>query len=217
MSRKIEVNKGDKYGLFTVIDEDFSKERRSFLCKCSCGNERVVSLSNLRTGNSTNCGCIGRQKIVKRNIENKKHGLSGTRFYAIWNGMKDRCFNTNSKLYNNHGGRGITVCERWTENFDNFKDDMYELYLKHFNENGKNTSIERINVNGNYNIDNCKWATSKEQAQNRRNTVSYNGECASEAAKRLGGSSSLISDRIHKSGMSIEDAFTLPKLRIRKQ
>lgn len=95
-----------------------------------------------------------------------KHGMTGTRFYSIWVGMKSRC---NNESWTNYGGRGITYCKEWEE-FINFKNDMYESYLQHVDKYGeKQTSLERKNVNGNYTPSNCKWATRKEQNDNKRN------------------------------------------------
>jgi hypothetical protein len=97
------------------------------------------------------------------------HGFRYTRFYNIWKRMKDRCNNQNNIDYHRYGGRGIKVCDSWTSNFENFRDDMYESYLCHSEINGeKNTSIDRIDTNGNYCKENCKWSTPQEQRLNQR-------------------------------------------------
>ncbi|MGH7974979.1 MAG: hypothetical protein ACREBR_05610 [bacterium] len=102
---------------------------------------------------------------------NFKHGEGKTRFYIIWAGMKTRCLNKNTSYYNRYGGRGIKMCDRWLS-FLNFKDDMYQLYLDHVKEFGESsTSLDRKDVNKNYELSNCKWATNSEQVRNCRDST----------------------------------------------
>ena len=125
-----------------------------FLCKCSCGIEKAVLLSQLRSGKSKSCGCYRIDKRVK-------HGMSKTKIYRTWLNMIHRCNNPKVNYYCHYGGRGIKVCERWMK-FENFYADM--------GEQPENTYLDRINPNDNYQPSNCRWATWDEQCNNKRNT-----------------------------------------------
>jgi hypothetical protein len=153
------------YGSLTVVGY-MGMEGRSiarWLCMCACGEESVVNGSNLKSGSTKSCGC-------QRNKFNRvTHGLSKTAEYRVWRGMLTRCGNPKDHTYHNYGGRGITVCERWLK-FKNFSADMGR-------RPSKDHSIDRINNNGNYEPENCRWATIAEQRSNQRtNTLlTYQG------------------------------------------
>jgi hypothetical protein len=139
------------------------------------------------------------------------HGMSNTPFFKKWGGIKQRCGDKNNK---NYGGRGIIICESWMD-FENFRNDMYESYLKHINKHGKeNTSIDRINVNGNYCPENCRWATRNEQANNTRCSrfFEYNGETKTIAqwAKKFNMGVKTLESRIKLQGKSIKEALETP-------
>ena len=136
-----------------------------WLCKCKCGNTKIISGASLKYGTTKSCGCLRREMMRDKQT---KHGMSDTRFYRIWQAMITRCTNERDKHYSIYGGRGITVATRWRD-FENFKKDMYESYLKHAELHGEEmTSIDRINSDGNYEVSNCKWSTPLEQVRNRK-------------------------------------------------
>ena len=202
---------GKRFGRLTVISKaDPIKEgssgrlRPAVLCKCDCGKEKVVRIMCLKRGSCVSCGCLARDNASKRLL---KHGMTHTRLFSIWDGMLDRCYHSYSIMYKNYGGRGISICDEWLKDFINFYhwaiDNGYEDDL----------TIDRINNDGNYEPSNCRWATYKEQARNKRNnhTLTFNGETKtiSEWAETIGIPASTLGNRIYK-GMPIERALTMP-------
>lgn len=160
---------GKKFDYITVIKEigRAKNNEKLYLCKCDCGNQIVRSkyYFNKKFANPISCGCVKR-------TSKRKHNMAGTRIYKRWLDMKHRCYGVNSNDYKDYGGRGIVVCDEWLHDFNAF----YKWSI----ENGytDKLSLDRIDVNGNYEPDNCRWTTAKVQAHNRRNTiyVTYHGE-----------------------------------------
>lgn len=166
--RKCKEMIGKKFGRWTVIEKSYSKNNTIYwLCQCECGEVRKIGGSTLRMGHSKSCGCFAREIHRNRLLT---HGMTKTRFHHTWCSMNRRCKDKNEK---NYGGRGISVCKEWFK-FKNFYNNMYKSYEEHFKQYGKaDTTIERINNNGNYEISNCRWATLKEQANNKRNNIIF--------------------------------------------
>ena len=154
---------GQKFGKLTVKKfVDVKNENSRFLCKCKCGNEKIVYGNHLKTGNTQSCGCL-----KKENMSNLIHGMLKTRFYKIWHGIKTRCLNKNHRSYKYYGGKGIGISDNWL-NFEQFKKYMYRGYLKHSEKFGeKETTIDRIKNDRNYSKENCRWATWELQFSNK--------------------------------------------------
>lgn len=197
---------GERYNRLLIIGLH-STNPIKWAVKCDCGKEMVVFASNL--GRSTkSCGCLKRENMAS--IQHR-HGCYGTPEYVSWNGLKGRCCNPNNPKFHDYGGRGIKICERWLASFENFLADMgHKPSQKH--------SIERVDVNGNYEPSNCVWATQKVQSNNQRSNVrlEYNGEnlTAAQWSEKTGFSYSAIMRRIN-SGWSASEIVETP-IRFRK-
>ena len=166
MAKKIEMI-GKKFDRLEVIEEAGRNHRMEvlWLCVCDCGNEVVINGVNLRSGNSKSCGCRRKEAASKSFT---KHGRSSTRLYQIWNQVVQRCTNPKSEKYEYYGGRGIKLCDRWLD-VDLFFVDMEEVYDKHVDIYGeKDTTIDRIDPNGDYEPNNCRWTTRSQQSRNTR-------------------------------------------------
>ena len=197
---------GRIFGRLTVLcfaGRNKSKNR-TWLCRCECGTELPISSSNLLSGASESCGCLKMEALIKRNT---KHGQSKrvgeSREHAVWCGMRQRCTNPKSRNWNDYGGRGIRVCERW-DSFTNFLADMGPCPDEY--------TIERKDNNGNYEPSNCIWATRKVQARNKRNVRLYefNGESRSihEWSEITGIHVETLRNRLKRYKWSIEKALT---------
>ena len=195
---------GKKIGNLTVLGREGTKHYKCgktdslWRCKCDCGNEIIITGYCLMRG--TSCGCE-RRKHISESLTT--HGGTRTKLYGVWLTMKNRCHNHNTKSYSNYGGRGISVCDEWRNDFSSFK--------KWADENGyqDGLTIERINNDGNYEPGNCRWATVLEQARNKRNNhyVIYKGVryTITELGRVTGVDRRKIAVRL-KRGMSVEEA-----------
>ena len=203
--RRIRDLSGLEFDRLTVIEYHHTVNGLSYWrCRCKCGNEKIIRGQCLLSGESRSCGCLARELSSTRN---STHNGRKTRLYHVWIDMKQRCTNANQPDYPNWGGRGIRVCEEWMNSFESFRDwalrSGYDPKL----------SIDRIDVNGNYEPSNCRWITMKEQNSNRRSNkwIEYNGErhTVTQWSEILGGNRNLVSRRL-KCGWSVEKALTTP-------
>lgn len=194
---------GQRFGRLLAINTTEKDKQGRYLwnCQCDCGKTIKSCFSDLKEGKRKSCGCFKRDNIVSFNL---KHGNCNTRIYKIWAGIKSRCYNSNEANYKNYGGRGIIVCDEWRNNFQAF----YNWAI--LNGYDDNLSIERIDVNGNYCPENCKWATIKEQNSNTRRNIliTYNGETKTlkEWSSCLKLNYSTVYSR-YKKGNTIEEIF----------
>ena len=150
-----------RFGRFVIVarNENNKAGKAQFICKCDCGKIAIVSSRSLRNGDTKSCGCLLSEKSRERAI---KHGLRQSRLYRIYYGMKARCNNSNNVKYAHYGGRGISVCAEWRDDFKAFYDwAMSRGY-------SDDLTIDRVDVNGNYEPSNCRWATYTQQNLNRR-------------------------------------------------
>lgn len=174
MSKFVDLT-GKRFGRLTVIEraknhiQPSGQSRPMWLCKCDCGNDAIICSSHLKIGKTKSCGCYVREIYSKIH---KTHGKTNTRLYRIWNGMKQRCCYVKDKRYENYGGRGIAVCDEWKNNFEKFYGWAIE------NGYSESLTIDRINNDGNYEPNNCRWISNKQQQSNRQNNrhITLNGE-----------------------------------------
>jgi len=202
---------GAKVGKLTVIKLGKRSNRGDirWWCRCECGNNCLVWASSLTSGHTLSCGCY---KRLRTSQTHRTHQMSNTRFYKTWADVVSRCQYKGNKYYKNYGGRGIQVCNSW-KLFQVFRKDMYKSYLAHSKIHGeRNTTIDRINVNGNYSLSNCKWATRQEQVRNKRTNrkIKFSGKTMvlSDWAKEYGLNKSSLWRKVVQKGVPLPEAIS---------
>lgn len=204
---KLNIQEGDRFGRLEVLFECARSDsnKRRMLCQCDCGTQKILLLTTLRTGRAKSCGCYQKECRGKSSVI---HGMARkgkvSSEFNIWAAMKDRCYNTNNHAYSRYGGRGIKVCNRWLESFQNFYEDMGP-------RPSSNYSIDRKDVNGNYELSNCRWADNYVQAGNTRSNrvIEYNGYqlILNEWARKLNVSRERISSLVRYTNRNWTEAI----------
>jgi hypothetical protein len=189
---------GTRFGRLVVWHPLFMRHQKPFFrCVCDCGNYHDTDIYSVINGKTSSCGCYQKEAPIT-------HGQAYSPTYHSWQHIKQRCSDPNFPNFKDYGGRGVSYCARW-ESFENFLEDMGER------PDGK--TIDREDVDGNYTPDNCRWATSEEQARNKRNTVylKVDGRVATipEHCERLGLNGSTVRTRLSR-GWSVDTAFKKP-------
>lgn len=203
---------GLKFERLTVLERaadqvsPSGRHRVMWVCKCDCGNIKIVNGENLRRGLACSCGCL------RKELQSAKQGThreSDSPLYRIWCAMKARCYNPNVKSYDRYGGRGIFVCDEWREHYENFSAWAKEAGFS------EGLTIDRIDNDDGYYPDNCRWVTSKEQSNNRSSNrnIMYNNEIhnVSQWAEIMHINKSTVYSRV-ASGKSFEEALNLNQL-----
>lgn len=191
---------GQKFNRLSVVSFSHKNSRgeKYWHCVCDCGNEKDVRANVLTSGKAQSCGCYHLERVTS-------HGMTNTRTFKSWHSMIDRCTNPNNPSFDKYGGRGISICKGWRESFESFLADMGER------PDGK--SLDRVDVNGNYEPSNCRWATALEQSINKVSSpkLTFNGvtKTVFEWASEVGVPAKQISWRINN-GWPVDMALTTP-------
>ena len=196
---------GMTFGRLTALEKVSTSGKAKWRCRCQCGNECVVYAYNLSDGHTLSCGCY---KLDRTRETNTKHGLTQHTLYKTWVQIKVRCFDKTRDAYPDYGGRGITMCKEWCEDFMPF----FEWSIRNGWEEG--LSIDRIDNDGNYEPNNCRWVTMKVQQNNtsRNHYLTYKGKTQTmiQWCEEVGLPYHTVMARINKLGWDIEKALSTP-------
>ena len=204
---------GVRYGRLTAIKrvKNSKHSQTMWMFRCECGKEIVTTGWAVRSGHTTSCGCFLSETTASLKYS---HGMARTRIYKIYQHMKERCYKTDDRAYGRYGGRGITICDEWLE--ENGFENFYNWSI--LNGYNETLTIDRIDVNGNYEPSNCRWATWRVQANNKRNNryVTYNGKTktVSEWSQEYGIGEATIRSRLNR-GWSVDETLNIPTKRKR--
>jgi hypothetical protein len=206
MSNFIDLT-GKKFNKLVVIKPTgkSSDGHYEWLCKCDCGNEKIICGNSLKRGNTKSCGCLRRKGNNVKHGHTKNDAGRTRKTYNVWSSIIQRCTNQNDQHWKNYGGRGIIICDRWKK-FKNFLDDMGEVPI--------GLQIDRIDNDGNYCKENCRWTTPKENSRNKRSnymiTFNKKTQCISAWAEETGINKRTIRERLVRGHWSINKALTTP-------
>lgn len=205
--KKAQNLSGQRFGKLTVLERAGTKSHNTmWLCQCDCGNTTVTSRGNLLNGKTKSCGCLKHRPAV-----NRTHGQSKTRLYFVWRNMLNRCYNDTVNDYPNYGGRGITVCTEWKDDFQAFSEWAFANGYDANAKRGEYT-LDRKNTNGNYEPSNCRWVSGYEQANNKRTNlhIEYKGNTFTlkQLSEKSGVPYKTLHRRIYSDGWEIERALT---------
>lgn len=209
---------GQKFNHLTVLHQytgkPFRKKKETlWVCKCDCGSDKEVIATSyeLKSNNTQSCGCHKRLMSALNGKKSAKHNMSNTKLYNVWDGMKDRCLKPKIESYEYYGGRGITICDEWLDDKNGFL-NFYNWAINNGYQEG--LTIDRINNDGNYEPDNCRWVTMKVQNNNKRNNhlITIDGETKNIAqwADEYNISPCTIYTRENKQCLSGTDLLTTP-------
>lgn len=200
---------GKQFGRLLVTSFAFCKNRHYFwMCKCDCGKEKIIVIDSLISGKTRSCGCYRKESMTGLENRNYKHGEAGSRLYQAWEGIRARCLFPHHIKYRRYGGRGITICKEWINDFISFK----KWSLK--NGYDDRLEIDRIDNDGNYEPSNCRWITHKINTKNREVCDNFLFEGINytlpELALKFGINKNTLASRIYSYKWSLEKALLTP-------